>query len=101
MSTRVVVERQRRHTLYFLEHADNQRPVYLDTDVDMSAVVAHRAAARELGRRYSVVTYLLHSAGRVMARHPDANAAMAPGWPGRLRRPRIARFDGVVAKVAL
>lgn len=99
MSTTAV--RRRRHTLYFLEWAAGQRPVHLDTDVDMTRIQAHRAAARDHGRRYSVVSYLLYAAGRVLDRHPEANAVLAPGWPGLLRRPRIVRFDGVTAKVAL
>jgi hypothetical protein len=95
-------ERARRHTLYFLEYAAVQRPVFLDTDVDMSRVMAHRSSAPgPNGRRYSVVAYVLHATGRVLARHPEANAVMAPGWPGLLRRPRIARFGGVTAKLAL
>ncbi|MEV5986224.1 2-oxo acid dehydrogenase subunit E2 [Streptomyces sp. NPDC052051] len=101
MTPTVTVERRRRHTLYFLEWAAAQRPVHLDTDIDMTRVQAHRAAARDHGRRYSVVSYLLYAAGRVLDRHPQANAAMAPGWPGLLRRPRTVRFDGVTAKLAL
>ncbi|MEU6093123.1 2-oxo acid dehydrogenase subunit E2 [Streptomyces sp. NPDC047085] len=96
-----VVERRRRHTLYFLEWSASQRPVHLDTDVDMTRVQEHRAAARARGERYSVVTYLLHAAGRALARHPEANAVMAPGWPGLLRAPRIVRYDSVTAKLAL
>ncbi|MFI8091587.1 2-oxo acid dehydrogenase subunit E2 [Streptomyces sp. NPDC086080] len=101
MRPTLVAERRRRHTLYFLEWAAAQRPVHLDTDVDMTRVQAHRAAARENGRRYSVVSYLLYAAGRVLDRHPEANAVMAPGWPGPFRRPRIVLFDGVTAKLAL
>ncbi|MFJ5840186.1 2-oxo acid dehydrogenase subunit E2 [Streptomyces shenzhenensis] len=101
MSTTAEAVRRRRHTLYFLEWAAAQRPVHLDTDVDMTRIQAHRAAARDNGRRYSVVSYLLYAAGRVLDRHPEANAVMAPGWPALLRRPRIVRFDGVTAKVAL
>ncbi|MEU5095331.1 2-oxo acid dehydrogenase subunit E2 [Streptomyces sp. NPDC020996] len=101
MTPTVTAERRRRHTLYFLEWAAAQRPVHLDTDIDMTRVQAHRAAARADGRRYSVVSYLLYAAGRVLDRHPEANAAMAPGWPGPLRRPRTVRFDGVTAKLAL
>lgn len=100
MSTTVAV-RRRRHTLYFLEWAAAQRSVHLDTDVDMTRIQAHRAAAGDSGRRYSVVGYLLYAAGRVLDRHPEANAVMAPGWPRLLRRPRIVRFDGVTAKLAL
>ncbi|WP_434597772.1 2-oxo acid dehydrogenase subunit E2 [Streptomyces sp. A5-4] len=94
-------ERRRRHTLYFLEWSANQRPVHLDTDIDMTRIQAHRAAARAQGVHYSVVGYLLHSAGRTLARYPEANAVMAPGWPGLLRPPRTVRFDGVTAKLAL
>ncbi|WP_326701804.1 2-oxo acid dehydrogenase subunit E2 [Streptomyces sp. NBC_01754] len=97
----VHTERRRRHTLYFLEWSRSQRPVHLDTDIDMTRVQAHRAAAREGGARYSVVTYLLHSAGRVLARHPEANATLASRRTGRLRAPRTVRFDGVTAKLAL
>ena len=101
MSPTITTERRRRHTLYFLEWAATQRPVHLDTDIDMTRIQAHLAAARDNGRRYSVVSYLLYAAGRVLDRHPEANAAMTPAWPGLLRRPRIVRFDGVSAKLAL
>ncbi|MET9850988.1 2-oxo acid dehydrogenase subunit E2 [Streptomyces ossamyceticus] len=94
-------ERRRRHTLYFLEHAARQRPVHLDTDIDMTRIEAHRGAARAAGRRYSVVTYLLHATGRVLHRHPEANAALAPARLFGLRGPRTVRFSGVTAKLAL
>ncbi|MFF9587495.1 2-oxo acid dehydrogenase subunit E2 [Streptomyces achromogenes] len=95
--TRIVpLPRERRHTLRFLEYARGFAPVFLDTEVDMTAVRAHRAAARERGERYSWATYLLHTAGRVLARHPEANAALR----GRMR-PRLARYDSVAAKLAL
>lgn len=88
----------RRHTLYFLEYAAAQRPVYLDTEVDMTRVTEHRAAG---GRRYSLVSYLLLATGQVLGRHPEANAVVAPGWPSLFRTPRITRFPGVTAKLAL
>ncbi|WP_282702180.1 2-oxo acid dehydrogenase subunit E2 [Streptomyces sp. CC219B] len=94
-------ERRRRHTLYFLEHAARQRPVHLDTDIDMTRIEAHRASARAAGRRYSVVAYLLHATGRVLHRHPEANAALAPARLFGLRGPRTLRFTGVTAKLAL
>ncbi|SEE00121.1 2-oxoacid dehydrogenases acyltransferase (catalytic domain) [Streptomyces sp. 2231.1] len=94
-------ERRRRHTLYFLEWAADQRPVHLDTEVDMTRIQEHRAAARAEGTRISVVSYLLHATGRVLARHPRANAVLAPGWPSALRRPRTLRFGEVTAKLAL
>lgn len=94
-------ERRRRHTLYFLEHAARQRPVHLDTDIDMTRIEAHRAGARAAGRRYSVVTYLLFATGRVLHRHPEANAVLAPGRLFGLRGPRTLRFAEVTAKLAL
>ncbi|GAA2077484.1 2-oxo acid dehydrogenase subunit E2 [Streptomyces albiaxialis] len=96
-----VRERRRRHTLYFLEWAARQRPVHLDTEIDMTRVQEHRAEAREHGARYSVVSYLLHATGRALARHPEANAVAATPWPAPLRAPRTVRFEGVTAKLAL
>ncbi|MFV2178666.1 2-oxo acid dehydrogenase subunit E2 [Actinomadura sp. LOL_016] len=90
------VPAERRHTLTFLTWARAAAPVFLDTEVDMSAVIAHRGAAERAGRRCSTVAYVLYTAGRVLARHPDANAAIR----GRAR-PRIARYGTVNAKVAM
>ncbi|WP_448316712.1 2-oxo acid dehydrogenase subunit E2 [Streptomyces sp. CO7] len=92
--------RQRRHTLFFLEVIRDFSPVFLDTEVDMTGVLAHRAAvARDEGRRYGTVTYVLHAAGRVLARHPDANAAVRGGH--RRGLPRVAHYPFVNGKVAL
>ncbi|MER5641536.1 2-oxo acid dehydrogenase subunit E2 [Kitasatospora sp. NPDC002227] len=88
----------RRHTLFFLEYAADQRPVYLDTEVDMSLVTAHRARSE---RRYSLVSYLLLAVGEVLGRHPEANAVLAPGWPSRFSTPKVTRFPSVTAKLAL
>jgi len=87
---------QRRHTLYFLDEIRAVSPVFLDTDVDMTRVQAHRRAAQEHGRSYSVVAYLLYAAARTLAAHPAANAAIH----GRLR-PRVAYYDRVNAKLTL
>ncbi|MFE6026746.1 2-oxo acid dehydrogenase subunit E2 [Streptomyces niveus] len=85
--------RQRRHTLYFLEQVRQFAPVHLDTEVDMTAVQRHREAAT---RRYSVVSYVLHTAARVLMNHPEANAAVN----GRLR-PRVVRFPTTAGKLTL
>ncbi|MEV0641218.1 2-oxo acid dehydrogenase subunit E2 [Streptomyces sp. NPDC050619] len=90
------VARQRRQTLYFLEQIRPFSPVFLDTEVDMSEVLRHRTSAREHGHRYSVVSYVLHAGARVLAAHPEANAAIQ----GRVR-PRIERYAQVNAKLAL
>jgi pyruvate/2-oxoglutarate dehydrogenase complex dihydrolipoamide acyltransferase (E2) component len=87
--------RQRRHTLHFLTGLRSFTPVFLDTEVDMTGVLEHRAAARHDGRRYSIVTYVLYTAARVLVGHPDANAAIS----GRLR-PRLARYPAASAKLA-
>jgi len=90
------IARQRRHTLYFLDHVWVFAPVFLDTEVDMTRVRAHRDHARSAGARYSTVAYVLHAAGRALAAHPEANAALR----GHIR-PRVARYDGVSAKLTL
>ncbi|MBL7518608.1 2-oxo acid dehydrogenase subunit E2, partial [Frankia sp. CNm7] len=90
------VRRERRHTLYFLGDVRRFSPVHLDTEVDMSAVLRHRDEAARAGRRYSVVSYVLHAGGRTLAAHPEANAAIG----GRLR-PKVARFATVSGKLTL
>lgn len=87
------IPRERRHTLRFLEEIRAVSPVFLDTDIDMSRVRTHRAVADV---RYSTLTYVLHSSARVLARHPEANAAIR-GRAGA----RVARYDTVNAKITL
>jgi pyruvate/2-oxoglutarate dehydrogenase complex dihydrolipoamide acyltransferase (E2) component len=84
--------RERRHTWHFLREIRSVSPVFLDTDVDMTAVVRHRDTVH----KYSVVTYVLHAAARVLADHPEANAAIT----GRAR-PRVARYPSVNGKFTL
>jgi pyruvate/2-oxoglutarate dehydrogenase complex dihydrolipoamide acyltransferase (E2) component len=91
--TGVPLVRQRRQTFYFLEQIRSFSPVFLDTEVDMGSVLRHRDAAPS---RYSLVSYVLHAGARVMAQHPQANAAIR----GR-RRPRVAHYAQVNAKLAL
>jgi pyruvate/2-oxoglutarate dehydrogenase complex dihydrolipoamide acyltransferase (E2) component len=93
-ATGSTVPRERRHTLYFLAGLRGFAPVFLDTEVDMTSVLAHRTRARASGRSYSIVTYVLHTAGRCLALHPAANAAFRGG-----PRPRLARYQRVVGKL--
>jgi pyruvate/2-oxoglutarate dehydrogenase complex dihydrolipoamide acyltransferase (E2) component len=86
-------DRRRRHTLFFLAEIRSFAPVFLDTEIDMSAVLADRAAA---GARRSIVSYVVHAGARALAAHPDANVAIRGGW-----RPRIATADTVTVKLAL
>ncbi|AEB44395.1 MULTISPECIES: 2-oxo acid dehydrogenase subunit E2 [Micromonospora] len=90
------VARERRHTLFFLEAVRSFAPVHLDAEVDMSRVLAERNRARADGRRQSIVSHVVVAAGRVLAKHPEANAAIQ----GRLRA-RVARYPFVHAKVTV
>ncbi|MFP3119679.1 MULTISPECIES: 2-oxo acid dehydrogenase subunit E2 [Streptomyces] len=94
--TSVPLAAQRRHTLYFLDQVRSFAPVHLDTEVDMTAVLAHRAEAAARGRTFSRTSYVLHTAARVLAAHPDANAAVTGGL-----RPRVTRYPTAVGKLAL
>jgi pyruvate/2-oxoglutarate dehydrogenase complex dihydrolipoamide acyltransferase (E2) component len=87
---------ERRHTLHFLAEIRSFAPVFLDTEVDMTAIGRHRAAARDNDQRYSVVSYILYAATRALLAHPEANAAIR----GRLR-PKLARYQTVNGKLAL
>ena len=90
------IARQRRHTLAFLEEIRSVSPVFLSTDVDMTRVTGHRAAMLAQGRRYSLVTYVLHAAARVIHAHPEANSALV----GTLR-PRLVRSPSAHGKLTL
>jgi pyruvate/2-oxoglutarate dehydrogenase complex dihydrolipoamide acyltransferase (E2) component len=90
------IARQRRHTLAFLEEIRSVSPVFLSADVDMTQVTGHRAAMLAQGRRYSLVTYVLHAAARVIHEHPEANSALV----GRLR-PRLVRSPSAHGKLTL
>ncbi|HEY7147199.1 MAG TPA: 2-oxo acid dehydrogenase subunit E2 [Streptosporangiaceae bacterium] len=79
--------RERYHTLYFLRYIRSFAPVFLDTEIDMTQVTEHRAAQRLAGRKYSVVSYLLLTAGRVLSARPEANALISGRFRRRIRRP--------------
>lgn len=87
--------RQRRHTFYFQRELRSAAPVFLDTEVDMSRIRQVRAKARAAGGSVSAVSCVVYAAARVLAEHPQANAAIRGG-----RRPRVARYRQVNAKVA-
>jgi pyruvate/2-oxoglutarate dehydrogenase complex dihydrolipoamide acyltransferase (E2) component len=88
--------RERRHTLYFLDEIRRFSPVFLDTEVLMQAIQEHRQATRADGSHFSVATYVLHAAARVLKEHPEANAAMRGHiWP------RVAYYPFVNGKVTL
>jgi pyruvate/2-oxoglutarate dehydrogenase complex dihydrolipoamide acyltransferase (E2) component len=91
---RIVAERK--HTLFFLRFARAISPVFLDTDVDMTRIRQHREVATDGGHRYSIVSYVIWAASRVLARHPEANAAISGGL-----LPRIVQYRSVDAKLAL
>ncbi|MEU5839546.1 2-oxo acid dehydrogenase subunit E2 [Streptomyces diacarni] len=88
--------RERRHTAHFLREIRGFSPVFLGADVDMSAVRRHQRAAREAGGNAPTVAYVLYVAARVLAAHPEANAAMRG-----LLRPRVTRYPTVAGKLAL
>jgi pyruvate/2-oxoglutarate dehydrogenase complex dihydrolipoamide acyltransferase (E2) component len=88
------IARERRHTLHFLGEVRAFAPVFLDTEVDMGQVLGHLSQAKERGKRYSVVTYVLAAGAQVLQKHPEANAAIR----GR-RFPRVARYSSVNGKI--
>lgn len=91
---RTGIARERRPTLFFLNEIRSFSPVFLDTDVDMTRIQAHRAAAHRAGQSYSTLSYVLHTAARVLAQHPEANAAIRG-------QHRVARYSSVHGKIAL
>lgn len=88
--------RERRHTAFFLRELRGFAPVFLGAEIDMTAVRRHQRDAAAHGGSCSTVAYVLYTAARVLAAHPEANAALR----GRLR-PRVARYRTVAGKLTL
>lgn len=88
---------ERLHTLYFLDTIRSFSPVFLDTEVDMTAVLRHRADSSSAGVRYSLVSYVLYTAARVLVAHPDANVALSRSP----LRSRVARYSAAHGKLTL
>lgn len=83
---------ERRHTLYFLERIRAFSPVHLDTEVDMTGIKEQRAT----GAGASTTAHVLHAAARVLAAHPEANAAL-----GGVTGTKVARYGSVNGKVTM
>jgi acetylornithine deacetylase/succinyl-diaminopimelate desuccinylase-like protein len=90
------VARERRHTLYFLHEVEQQAPVFLDAEVDMTRIRELRTEARARGAEYSTVSFVLLATARALAKHPAANAAAR----GR-RRLKVLRFEEISGKLTL
>jgi pyruvate/2-oxoglutarate dehydrogenase complex dihydrolipoamide acyltransferase (E2) component len=89
--------RERRHTYYFLRHAREFSPVYLDTSVNMSAVQQVREKAKHSQKRsLSYVSFLIQTVSHVLTRYPEANSGVRHGW-----FPKMALYDHITAKFTL
>ncbi|MFE1595644.1 2-oxo acid dehydrogenase subunit E2 [Nocardia sp. NPDC058705] len=69
--------RERRHTLAFLANARSAGAVYLDTEVDATALTEHQ---RRADRKISVVTYVMSALARTLTEYPQANATIGGLW---------------------
>jgi pyruvate/2-oxoglutarate dehydrogenase complex dihydrolipoamide acyltransferase (E2) component len=93
----VPLPRERIHTYYFLQFAKRLSPVYVTTEVDMSAVVRRRRALQiERGLKVSYLAFLIEQAARVLDRYPEANAAVQHGW-----FPKYRQYGSVHAKFTI
>ena len=88
---------ERIHTYYFLQFARRFSPVYLSTEVDMSAVVAQKKALlRDRGTRISYISFIVEQAARTLAAFPQANVSVKHGL-----FPKIAQYKNVHAKFTI
>jgi pyruvate/2-oxoglutarate dehydrogenase complex dihydrolipoamide acyltransferase (E2) component len=93
----VPLPNERIQTYYFLQFARRFSPVYLTTDVDMTAIVRTRGRRlRDGGRKISYVSFLVEQAARVLARYPDANASVKHG-----RFPTVMSYGATHAKITV
>jgi pyruvate/2-oxoglutarate dehydrogenase complex dihydrolipoamide acyltransferase (E2) component len=90
------IPRARRHTYYFLNGAAEFKPVYLDTEIDMSEVRRRRESLKSAGHRISYIAFLIEAISQVLRRYPEANSSVKHGWT-----PRMAVYPRVAAKFTL
>lgn len=83
----------RRHTYHFLNYAREFRSVYIDTEIDMSAVIRRRNERKAAGMRISYVAFLIEAIARAIRLHPEANVVVKNGF-----RPKIAHYSNIDAK---
>ena len=83
--------RQRRHVLYFLEHAREYHRCFIDTEVDMSAVKHARTQHRARGERVGTVAILAKATALAIRKYPEANVVIDHGIFPRARK--LASID--------
>lgn len=83
----------RRHTYHFLHYAREFRSVYIDTEVDMSAVMRRRERRKAAGERISYVAFLIEGIAQAIRVHPEANVVVSGGVA-----PKLARYTDIDAK---
>ncbi|TRV03195.1 MAG: 2-oxo acid dehydrogenase [Microcystis wesenbergii Mw_QC_B_20070930_S4] len=89
--------KERQHTLVFLQYAKNCSPVFIDTDVDMRKILELQAKHIEENQtKYSIITYFIYAAARVISNYPEANSSFSGGV-----FPKIAQYETVNAKFTL
>lgn len=86
----------RRHTFHFLRYAEQFRSVYLDTEIDMTAILRRKNECQLAGRRIGYTAYLIHAIARVLRRYPEANVSVDGGW-----FPKMAQYSDIAAKFTI
>lgn len=91
-----VLPKSRRHTYYFLNYADEYKAVYLDTEIDISAVKSRRDKLKSNGQRISYIVFLIEAISRVIRRYPEANSSVMHGLI-----PQMAIYPCITAKFTI
>jgi len=97
MTTILPFPKERKHTLFFLRYAKSCSPVFIDTDVDMTKILKNKAeTVEDTQTKYSIISYFIYAAARVIAKYPEANSSLSDGLI-----PRVAQYNTVNAKFTL
>lgn len=86
----------RRHIYHFVNFARLAPTVYIDTEVEMTRVIHRRRQYQAAGLRISYISFLIKTIAEVVARHPEANAVVRPGFI-----PKIAYYEQITAKFTI
>lgn len=84
---------QRKHTLLFADYAWSNRPVVLETEVDMSSILQHRQMS---ANKISYISYFIKAFSDVLEKFPDANSMIIGTF-----LPNIIQLKNINAKFTL
>ncbi|UJW59492.1 2-oxo acid dehydrogenase subunit E2 [Bacillus sp. A116_S68] len=86
----------RRHTVHFLEKANESQAIYLSTEIDASTLVDAKTTFKQRSENISYVSFFLYAISRAIEAYPEVNCSVQ----GK-RHPKRWQFSSIDGKVTM